>query len=126
MMSSSAWTVKSIDIMSRTKDTMRGQLSTSAMTTICKSLAQLGVTHIAVACPLDEYTDYPNPQPTAGYLTNWVAAIRAVGLNVFFRGTWISFEAIYDATKKTPTSSPSIALGAATTVLNGTDTTSYL
>ena len=125
-MAHSTWTVKSIDIMSRTKDTMRGQLSTGNMATICNNIAQLGATHIAVACPLDEPADYPDPKPTAGYLTNWVAAIRNAGLKVFFRNMWINFEAIYDAPKKTPTSDPAIALGAAATVLNGTDTTSYL
>ena len=112
--------------MSRAKDTMRGQLSTGQMATICTNLAKLGNTHIAVACPFDEPADYPPSQPTAGYLTNWVAAIRAAELKVFFRGMWINFEGIYDAPKLTPTSNPAIALGASATVLNGTDTTSYL
>lgn len=125
-MSHANWTIKSIDIMSRTKDTMRGQVSQANMATICTNLASLGATHIAIACPLDEDADYPNPQPTAGYQDNWIAAIRAAGMNVFHRGAWLEFEGIYDEPQATPTGTPSKALGVSATVLNGTDTSSYL
>lgn len=112
--------------MGKTKDTMRAQVSQGNMATICASIKSLGSTHIAISCPLDADGDYPNPQPTSGYVANWVAAARTAGLGVFFRGAWLNFEGIYDAPKLTPTSDPAIALGASATVLNGTDTTSYL
>lgn len=125
-MASKNWIVKSIDIMGKSKDTMRGQVSQANMATICSAIKQLGSTHIAIVCPLDEHAEYPDPKPTANYFENWIAAARTAGLKVFFRGSWLNFEAIYDAPKYTPTSTPSIALGTTTNVLNGTDTTSYL
>lgn len=125
-MAAANWTVKSIDVMGKTKDTMRGQVSQANMATICANIKALGSTHIAIVCPLDEVADYPNPKPTSGYFENWIAAARTSGLKVFFRGSWINFEGLYDAAKLTPTSVPAIALGVAANVLNGTDTTSYL
>ncbi len=113
--------------MHLSKDTMRSQLSSGSITTIVNNLATFGVTHIAISCPLDDEADYPAPQPTVGYVETWIAAIRAAGLKVFFRGAWNYFEGNYDAVpRRTPTSSPATPLGAAATVLSGADTTSYL
>lgn len=125
-MASIDWVIKSIDVMGKSKDTMRAQVSIQNIALICTAIKELGSTHVAISCPLDEYTDYPVPQPISGYLNSWVAAARTAGLKVFFRGMWINFEGIYDDQKKTPTSTPSIALGTYTNVINGNDTTSYL
>jgi len=120
------WDIKSIDLMHQTKDTMRSQVSEANMATITAAVKDMGATHAGVSFPLDEYDEYEAPQPSSGYGLKWLNAIRAAGLKVYWRNTWLNFDGIYDSAKITPTSTPSIALGTAAGVLTGTDTSSYL
>lgn len=120
------WTVQGVGLMHLSKDTMRGQISDGNITTICNNIASMGVTHIGMECPLDEYNLYDGTDPVAGYPEKWIAAIRAAGCKVYFRGTWNKFEGNYDSVRSTPTSVSPTALGVAATVISGADTSSYL
>lgn len=120
------WTVQGVGLMHLSKDTMRGQISDGNITTICNNIASMGVTHIGMECPLDEYNLYDGTDPVAGYPEKWIAAIRAAGCKVYFRGTWNKFEGNYDSARSTPTGVGPTPLGAAATVISGADTTSYL
>lgn len=120
------WSVKAIDVMHLSKDTMRGQLTQTQINTVVNNLAKFNVTHVALSCPLDEAEDYVDPAPTAGYLEMWVEAIRTAKLKVWYRQTWLDFEGLYDTIRATPTGTPARPLGIAASVLDGSDTTSYL
>lgn len=105
---------QSVDLMPLSKDSMRGfsdayggktLAQISGWVQLCK---QMNVTHVAISCPMDEWSDYPANQRSqmdsrggVGYLTNWINAIHDAGLNVFYRGTFNEFEGIYDTQIKT-------------------------
>ncbi len=106
---------------------MATQILPDRIAKIINPQATLGVTHISIACPYNDSSDYPTPpSDTIAYMSTWIDAIRAVGANVFYRGTDIFFEGLYSAPKRTPNTSPAIANGIAANVLNGSDTSSYL
>lgn len=106
---------------------MEAQLSQETIQRIVDSQAQLGLSHVCIACPFNASSDYPSPPPDAiAYMKGWIDAIRAAGLNVFFRPTDIFYEGIFDASQCYPESSSGIPTGNAAEVLQGTDTSSYL
>lgn len=112
--------------MASTQDKMTNQLSQSTIDTLVSRCKTLGATHIAISCPMDAVADYPEPKPTAGYMLKWINSIRAQGLSVYHRGSFINFKGIYTATHNFPNSTPGTATGVEATVLNGSDTSSYL
>ncbi|HLZ61732.1 MAG TPA: hypothetical protein VKR06_32715 [Ktedonosporobacter sp.] len=66
----------SIDTMKASRDTQTHPLSQGEITAIVQASAKLNVNYITV----DTNWDYPD------YIQQWVTAIRAVGLHVWFRG----------------------------------------
>jgi hypothetical protein len=102
--------------MRYSKDTVNSPVSEADRNTICDNLATLDVTHISFSTPMDYVS----------YASNWVASIRQAGKSVWFRGSINTFEGIYSESRVTPKTSPAIALGTASEVLAGTDTSSYL
>jgi hypothetical protein len=122
------WKIQSVDTMKISKDTMGGQWTQGQINSEISVDAKLGVTHITIDCPYDDYSTY-SPVITSGYKTKFITPIRNAGLKVWHRSHWNSWEGDYGSygfVKKTPTSSPSMALGDSVSVLNGTDTSSYM
>lgn len=127
------WEIKSLDVMQLTKNSMTAQLTDVQIIAVVSNLAKYSPTHIAISVPMNEGADYDDI-PVAGYLERWVTAIRNANLKIWWRPTWIEFEkgdgsgtvGLYGADRLTPTSATPRSIGVASTVLDGSDTTSYL
>ena len=112
--------VQSIDIMKVTKDRMNNQLTETQIDTLITALRAFNLTHIAVACPYNDPSDYASP-PIAGYPKKFGDAIHNAGLSVFWRQMPIQWEGDYSHAKDT-----SAGIGTAAGVLDGSETTTYL
>ncbi len=121
----STWKLQSVDTMKWSKDTMRGQKTESEILSLVKKDKKLGLTHMTVDCPYDDYSDY-DPVIESGYKEKWLNNIRANNMNVWHRQHFNEWEGDYDFQKITPRTTPSRALGDAAGVLAGTDTSSWL
>ena len=76
------WTVRAIDTMKLSRDTLKRQISDAEIMAIVRQDAKLHLTHITA----DVYYDDP------AYLGRWVRAIRATGAHVWFRSHWYAWE----------------------------------
>lgn len=131
-------TIKSIDVMQLTKDSMLDQIDAADITLIINNIAKFSPTHIAISIPMNSEEDYVAGgsalNPVVGYLETWVEAIRDANLSVYWRPTFIEFEkgdssglqGLYNTTRLTPTSEETRAIGVAADVLDESDTDSYL
>ena len=85
---SSWWDVQAIDTMKYSRDLSREKLRDSSFTLEIskqmKQIAETGATHVGIATPYDE--------EFIPVLRKWVAAARAEGLSVWFRGNWSGWE----------------------------------
>ncbi len=90
--SASWWDVQVIDTMKYSRDLSREKLYdahfTSEITAQMKNIAQTGATHVGIATPYDE--------EFLPILRRWVAAARAEGLHVWFRGNWSGWEGWFE------------------------------
>lgn len=120
------WRVRSIDTMSASRDRECHQLTGAQINALVTTDATASTTHVAISSPFDDPGAYVTCQPAAGYVDRFVAAARSHNLHIWIRSHWLSWEGDYGVAKMTPTTSPAVALGTASAVLNGTDTTSYL
>ena len=121
----SAWTLRSIDTMAMSKDRLRAQVSTAAIRQELAADHSTGANAVAIEVPYDPASSY-SPPVTAGYEATWVQTAHALGLHVWFRSHWNSWQGDYGFPVETPTTSPGRALGTAAAVLDGRDQTSYL
>jgi hypothetical protein len=122
------WSFRSIDNMHAARDYPCWPQSTAFMTSVATAERTAHANYASVPTPYDAASNYRycTPPDPIGYEQQWVQALRAQGLHVWFRQTWFNWEGSYKAPKLTATTSPAIPLGTAANVLNGTDTTSYL
>lgn len=132
------WTVRSIDTNLLTRDSMLAQLTTPEVIEVVCNLAKFGITHVAISIPMNDEGDYVagggTVAPASGYLETWVTAIRNANLKIWWRPTFIEFtkgeesgtKGLYNVSRITPTTTIARALGVAATVIDGTDTDSYL
>jgi hypothetical protein len=84
-----------------------------------------GANTVAIEVPYDSASSY-SPQVTPGYEATWVDAAHALGLHVWFRSQWNSWQGDYGFAKETPTTNPGRQLGTAAAVLVGKEPDSYL
>jgi len=123
------WTLRSIDNMHASRDFVCWQQSPSFMAAVAQAEKSANTNYAAIATPYDAPANYHQcsmPKDPIAYETAWVQALRAAGLQIWFRQTWFNWEGSYGAPKLTSTTTPAIKPGTATNVLNGTDTTSYM
>lgn len=111
--------------MAWSKDQLRNQASPSSIAQLLTTDRDTGADTVAVEVPYDAAATY-SPPVAPGYEPTWSEAAHSLGLHVWFRSHWNSWEGDYGFPKETPTSSPARALGTANAVLDGQDTTSYL
>jgi hypothetical protein len=127
--STNPWAIRSIDNMHASRDFVCWQQPSSFISSVAASERSAGAGFATIATPYDSPSNYhqcSNPKDPVAYEQTWVNAIRAQGMRVWFRQTWFNWEGSYGAPKLTSSTSPSIPLGSADAVLNGSDTTSYL
>lgn len=115
---------KSVDVMKKSKDTLTGQLSTAEKISLVSTLASLGVTHIAIAVPMDDNSVWvgagntPSPNTVEQETQDWCDVIHAQRsvyggyLNVIHRGTFGGVENIFNVAYDTGTSQGSAASSA--------------
>ena len=77
-----AWSIRSVDTMKMSRDTLRDQLSNAQIEAVVHLDEKLHVSHVTV----DVYYDDPV------YMGRWVQAIRAAHLHVWFRSHWYAWE----------------------------------
>ena len=123
--SAPSWGLRSIDTMARSKDQVRDQVPASQIEAELATDQSAGANTVAIEVPYDSASSY-SPPVTPGYETTWVNAAHALGLHVWFRSHWNSWQSDYGFPKETPTTTPGRQLGTAAAVLDGQDTTSYL
>ena len=123
------WTLRSVDNMHASRDFVCWQQSPSFMAAVAQAEKSANTNYAAIATPYDAPANYHQcsmPKDPIAYETAWVQALRAAGLQIWFRQTWFNWEGSYGAAKLTADTTPAIRLGTAAAVLNGTDTTSYM
>ncbi len=123
--SPSPWGLRSIDTMAMSKDHLRDQVPPSVIQAELVADRSTGANTVAIEVPYDPASSY-SPPVTPGYEATWVSTAHALGLHVWFRSHWNSWQGDYNFPKETPSTSPGRALGTAGPVLSGQDTTSYL
>lgn len=111
--------------MARSKDQLRDQVPASQIEAELATDQSAGANTVAIEVPYDSANSY-SPPVSPGYETTWVNAAHALGLHVWVRSHWNSWEGDYGFPKETPTTTPGLQLGTAAAVLDGQDTTSYL
>lgn len=89
------WKVLSVDTVKYSRDLARQKLNSDSFPQIVdtqvKDIADLGVTHIAIATPYDE--------EFVPFLKLWVDAARRYGIKVWFRGNFSGWEGWFDYPK---------------------------
>lgn len=123
--STPSWGLRSIDTMAMSKDRLRNQVPEASIQRELLTDRGTGANTVAIEVPYDPASSY-SPPVTPGYEATWVNTAHALGLHVWFRSHWNSWQGDYNFPKETPTTSPTRALGTAGPVLDGQDTTSYL
>ncbi len=123
--SAPSWGVRSIDTMAMSKDRLRYQVSASSILRELVTDRSTGANTVAIEVPYDPASSY-SPPVSPGYEATWVNTAHALGLHVWFRSHWNSWQGDYNFPKETPTTTPARALGTAGPVLAGQDLTSYL
>ncbi len=123
--SAPAWGLRSIDTMAMSKDRLRNQTPATAIRRELATDRSAGANTVAIEVPYDPASSY-SPPVTPGYEATWVNTAHALGMHVWFRSHWNSWEGDYNFAKETPTTTPGRALGTAAAVLSGQDTSSYL
>lgn len=103
------WTIRAVDTMKLSRDTLKDQLTDRQITAIVRQDARLHLTHVTA----DVYYDDP------AYLSRWVRAIRAAGLHVWFRSHWYAWE---DHRDRRGTMNPSAYIEATRTFLQNYST----
>lgn len=101
-------TYKSVDVMKKSKDTLTNQLSTEEKIALVKSIATIGVTHIAISVPMDDSSIFvsagstPSPNTAEQETMDWCDIIHSQlsvygsPLNVIHRGTFGGVENIFN------------------------------
>ncbi len=119
-------TYKSVDVMKKSKDTLTGQLSTAEKISLVKTLATLGITHIAISVPMDDnsvFTDAgttPSPKTVEYETMEWCDIIHAQDsvygekLKVIHRGTFAAIENIFSVAFDDAATPPGDAASAST------------
>ncbi len=120
-----SWALRSIDTMAMSKDRLRNQVSGPAILRELVTDRSTGANAVAIEVPYDPASSY-SPPVSPGYEATWVTTAHALGLHVWFRSHWNSWQGDYNFPKETPTTTPARALGTAGPVLAGQDLTSYL
>jgi hypothetical protein len=120
-----SWGLRSIDTMAESKDQMHNQVPASSIQEELQTDKSAGANTVAIEVPYDAASSYA-PPVTPGYEATWVNTAHSLGLHVWFRSHWNTWEGDYGFPKETPTTVPERALGTAAAVLDGQDTTSYL
>lgn len=97
--------LKGVDVMKFTKDTMTNQPSDQEIQNIVSAVKSMNVTHISVSIPMDSDADYPaggkpSPRTSAALAQKWADTIHGAGLKVIWRGTWSGIEGIYGFPKR--------------------------
>lgn len=97
--------LKGVDVMKFTKDTMTNQPSDQEIQNIVNAVKGMNVTHISVSIPMDSDSDYPaggkpSPRTASALAQKWADTIHGAGLKVIWRGTWSGIEGIYGFEKK--------------------------
>lgn len=93
--------IKGVDVMKLSKDTVAGQLATSAKQQLMLCLSALGATHVAISVPMDtdaqmaDYGNTPSPRTISGETRDWIDVIHNAGMKVMHRGTFSGTENIY-------------------------------
>jgi hypothetical protein len=125
---STTWSIRSIDNMHASRDFLCSQQNPAFMASIAAAERSMNANFATVDTPYDAAANYQRciPASPLAYETAWVSALRTQGLHVWFRQNWFNWEGSYGAPKLTSSTSHPIALGTAASVLNGSDTTSYL
>jgi hypothetical protein len=123
--SARSWSIRSIDTMAWSKDHLDGQVPASVIYRVLATDRSAGANTVAIEVPYDSASSY-SPQVTPGYEATWVDAAHALGLHVWFRSQWNSWQGDYGFAKETPTTNPGRQLGTAAAVLVGKEPDSYL
>jgi hypothetical protein len=123
--SARSWSIRSIDTMAWSKDHLYGQIPASVIYRLLATDRAAGANTVAIEVPYDSASSY-TPPVTPGYEATWVDAAHALGLHVWFRSQWNSWQGDYGFAKETPTTHPGRQLGTAAAVLEGREPYSYL
>jgi hypothetical protein len=127
--STGLWTLRSIDNMHVSRDFVCYQQDPSFIASIATAERSSHANFATVDTPYDAAANHhqcTNPPDPIAYEKVWVKALRDAGLHVWFRQTWFNWEGGYGAPKLTSSTTPAMQLGTSASVLDGSDTTSYL
>ncbi len=95
--------VRSIDIMKKTKDTVISQLSDATKEALLNAIDKFGATHVSISLPMDTQAvmvangTTPSSRSISAETQDWCTRIHAHGMNVIHRGTLCGAEAIWGA-----------------------------
>lgn len=89
----SNWTVKSVDFMKISQDSVRNPISLELKRKGVGRAKELGCTHAAISTPYDTPHGAPDSNEQS---KEWVDVIRQNGMKVWHRHSWLSDEGWYD------------------------------
>ena len=126
------WWFRAVNTTAWSEDELFSRQDFNRIPELCRLIAGLHVSHIAVSQPMylaSDWTLAGRQAPKPGWTEQWVRSIRATGKNIFWRGSFVSFKGWYGVPKltaRTTPARPATTPGGWRAVVNGQDTTSYV